>query len=334
MSDGPTADPINAATLELLERRIGERVTEKARGQIFKYYAVVGTTVMGVLGLVGVNAVEWVKTTASAKVDEQVKVLTRDVTAKSQELTKQQAEMERRVERLEALRETAGKSLDRVDQTLTSVAPQVRRLEKLIEQINDATKDIEEIETRLRQARSTDQAVEQSRTDIAKVSNELRALAAQVSSLSDAAQKSGGAPAASSGPTFAAITEATKRVIESSEAITRGVESAVRSEDRKVVFVQFAGFTREKIDDLRSAMAGSGFAVPPAERIGTALSRFEVRYFYDADKAEAERLAGLATEAVKTRFPGETRAASVVPLTNFKSLPKRGTLELWYGPKS
>ncbi len=335
MTDGPTADPINAATLELLERRIGERVTEKARGQIFKYYAVVGTTVMGVLGLVGVNAVEWVKATANAKVDEQVRVLTRDVTAKSQELAKQQAEMERRVERLEALRETAGKSLDRVDQTLTSVAPQVRRLEKLIEQINDATKDIEEIETRLRQARSTDQAVEQSRADIAKVSNELKALAAQVSSLSDAAQKSGGTPSPASGQTFAAITEATKRVIASSEAITRDVESAVRSEDRKVVYVQFAGsFTREKIDELRSAMAGSGFAVPPAERIGTAISRFEVRYFYDEDKAEAERLAKLATELARTRIPGETRAAAVVPLTNFKSLPKRGTLELWYGTRS
>lgn len=127
MTDGQTADPISAATLELLERRIGERVTEKARGQ--------------------------------------------------------QPEIEGRVARLEALHETAGKSLDRVDQTLTSVAPQVRRLEKLIEQINDATKDIEEIETRLRQARSTDQAVEQSRADIAKVSNELKALAAQVSSV-------------------------------------------------------------------------------------------------------------------------------------------------------
>lgn len=328
------SDPINPATLELLERRIAERVTEKARGQIFKYYAVVGTTVMGVLGLVGLNAIEWVKSTATAKVDEQVKVLTRDVTEKSRELGKQQTEMERRVERLEALRETAGKSLDRVDQTLTKFAPQARRLEKVMEDIAEATKNIEEIETRLREARGTDLVIEQSRTDVARVSNELKALADQVNRLIDIVQKSPGTPASSAGPSLAALTEATRRIMTGSETISREIESGTRTAERKLVYVQFAGFTREQVDGLRKAMADSGYAVPPAERIGTAVSLFEVRYFFNEDKTEAERVAKLATEAARARVPGETREAAVVALTNYKTLPRRGTLELWYGPRS
>ncbi len=48
-------EELDGDRIELLERRLADRVAERVRPALFKLYAVVGSTVIGVVGLFGWN---------------------------------------------------------------------------------------------------------------------------------------------------------------------------------------------------------------------------------------------------------------------------------------
>jgi hypothetical protein len=62
------SEAINEATLDLLERRIADRVTETARKRVIAYYVAFGSGISALAGLAGFAAVQWVKDTADHRI--------------------------------------------------------------------------------------------------------------------------------------------------------------------------------------------------------------------------------------------------------------------------
>jgi signal transduction histidine kinase len=325
MADDSRGDSINAATLELLERRIADRVTEQARKRVISYYAVVGTTLAGVLGLLGWSVVGWVEREAKTVIHQQITSMTAQVDKVSHDVAGLQQQVNMNLQVLDALGKRAGRTLDNVEDTLKSFEPKSRKLEQVII-------DIDELETRIRPIRGAGELADQNRADLERVSRELNTLAQQVKELVGMAQR---APTGSAGGTsgvYNDLAAATEQVAAGSANIAREIAA---SRATTTVYIQFSGYGREAVDQLRTVLAGAGFTVPAAERTSAATSLFEVRYFHDSDKAAADRLAQIITEAAKKVIPGEPRTAKVVDMTSYPSTkPKPATVELWYGPRA
>ncbi|MGE0222372.1 MAG: SPOR domain-containing protein [Acetobacteraceae bacterium] len=315
-------EQINPATLELLERRIADRVTDQARTRVIAYYAIVGTTLAALAGLLGWNAVNWIEREAQRAIDAEIKALT-------QEAEKTSREVAINLKVLETLAQRAGKTLDSVEMTLKNFEPKSRKLEEESHKLEQAIQDIGDLETRVRPVRGTVEITDQNRADIARVSRELADLARQVKELIALAQKTASPNAASAGTPYADLAAATARVASGSESLTRQIAAA---RETTTVYVQFANMARETIDQLRQILGQEGFTVPAAERTSAADGLFEVRYFHQTDREAAERLAALVSEAAHKSIPGETRTAKVQDLTAYpRTKPKPGTVELWYG---
>src|SRR5262245_50121001 len=120
MTDDSRGDSINAATLELLERRIADRVTEQARKRVVGYYAVVGTTLVGVLGRLGWSVVGWVEREAQTVIHQQIASMTAQVEKVSQHVAGLQQQVDTNLQVLDALGKRAGRTLDNVEDTLKS----------------------------------------------------------------------------------------------------------------------------------------------------------------------------------------------------------------------
>ncbi|MCC6716289.1 MAG: hypothetical protein IT555_00230 [Acetobacteraceae bacterium] len=314
----PPSD-ISDAALELLERRIADRVTEQARTRVFAYYAVIGTTVAAVLGLVGWSALGWIERQAQLEIARQIDAKSAQVTTASEHLRTLQGQIDTQLRILDALATRAARVVDRVEATVTSFEPKSRKLEQAIT-------DIDELEERVRPVRGANFLADRNRADIERVNGELAILAQQVKALIEVGRAGAVAPATDSA--YSALAGAAQRVVTATAGISRDVAAS-----RATVYLQFAGITREAADSLRAAIAAADFQVPPAERTVNAIGLFEVRYFYGNDAGPAAKLAETATAAIRRAAPGETREAKPVPLLSFRGTkPREGTLELWYGP--
>lgn len=312
---------INDATLELLERRIADRVTEQARSRVFAYYVVIGTTISTILGLLGWSALSWIERRADTEISEQIEKKTEKVSKASERLDALQTRMDAQLQALDTLAVRAGRIVDRVDTTLASFEPKSRRLEQAIS-------DIDELEERVRPIRGAADLSERNQIVIQRIGNELLLLAQQVKELIEVNRTMRPEPAAAQA--YVALAGTAERVTAAAESITRDVDA---SRTRSTVYLQFAGITREQADSIRNALASAQFQLPAAERTGNAVGLFEVRYFYPGDEASARKLAEAATAASRRIMQNESRDAKLVPLLNFRGTkPREGTLELWYGP--
>ncbi len=61
---------INEDTLELLERRLGERVEKRARARLVAIYGLVGSVIMGTIGFFGYDLVDGARSKVDAAVEE------------------------------------------------------------------------------------------------------------------------------------------------------------------------------------------------------------------------------------------------------------------------
>ncbi|MCA2665500.1 MAG: hypothetical protein IM486_04965 [Microcystis sp. M114S2] len=57
--------------LELLERRLADRVTERVRSDLFSWYAAIGTAVITVCGILGVNVVLSIRTEIKSEIKQE-----------------------------------------------------------------------------------------------------------------------------------------------------------------------------------------------------------------------------------------------------------------------
>ena len=98
---------------------------------------------------------------------------------------------------------------------------------------------------------------------------------------------------------------------------------------KPTLFVQFAGGTRDQMVAITSILKnGSDFAVPAEESTKGATGQHEIRYFFEEDKAVAEK----AQAAVNAAFAEKgLRIAKVTlqPMLDYPKKPPRGVFELW-----
>jgi hypothetical protein len=99
------------------------------------------------------------------------------------------------------------------------------------------------------------------------------------------------------------------------------------------VYFQFTGIPREIAEGISARLAPLGFDIPGEERIGSAAGLHEVRYFFEADGARAQRLAEAANEILRQQgYRAEVTARDLTGYSGQK--PRPGTLELWLEPVS
>jgi hypothetical protein len=92
----------------------------------------------------------------------------------------------------------------------------------------------------------------------------------------------------------------------------------------QVVYIQFAGYTRDNVNGLADSLAELGWNTQPTERIATASGLNEVRYGPEHPEDEAAaRL--LAADLSAAGHPGA--------LARKVNAVKPGVLEIWTGSK-
>lgn len=94
------------------------------------------------------------------------------------------------------------------------------------------------------------------------------------------------------------------------------------------VFIQFAGFTRERVVSLAQSLRGDGWNVPAAERggerLGAAAGLNEIRYFHADDEAVARKLASSVASFLKR--PVQVKSLSG---TTYSNASPGKHLEVW-----
>jgi archaellum component FlaC len=303
---------LDSDRLELLERQLAERVTERVRSSLFKLYAAVGAAVIAALGFVGWDLVADIKSDVMAEISGQVE---RDVQAKREEITERVAET-----RIIARR--ANEVIQRVEDQLDAFEPQAKSLDETIEKVsslNTTSQDL--IDAYSRELQPLVNNVESLRQRLVE-------LAEQVDELNALVSDSGGGtePAVA---TTAQRSAAIQSVIADSKAAGERFEQA---RSRTTVFFQFAEGRRDQAEALSAALAADGYIVPGEDRESGAAAKHEVRYFHEGDEAAARRLAQDATRALRSLGypPRAVPDVEVNPLVAYAGKkPRPGVLELW-----
>ena len=326
------SDPNSAELAELRERRLIDKVTEESRKRVIAHYltlAIGFTAAVSLFGAVSLPA--WIQSTVQTAIKTSIEA---EIKANSEKLKQHAAEIERiqqdlnrRAIRQETLLDVAKETADRLNSSLTSHADKVRDLEGFTIRVGNLEAKI----APLREINADDIVANLDR--LQRLSADVATLGQQLADLSRAAAARAAAttsttPAPAS--PYTTVTDASLNVATQSRSIASEIAA---KKSRTTVFVQFAGISRDLVDKWRNDLGERGYISPPAERIASAIGKFEVRYFHDADRDTGKTLAAAATAAVRSTIPAEARTARDVDLTGFAGAkPRPGTLELWYGP--
>lgn len=299
--------------LELLERQLAERITERVRPALFRLYATVGIAVIGALGFVGWDIATDIKSEIKSEI---ITAIDKDVEAK-------RAEIAERVTETRIMAARASKVIQRVEQQLDQFEPQAQNLDETIEKVKALNATSQDLIV------SYSQELQPLVSNVESLSNQLTVLAEQVNELNTIATAGG----LSSEGEPAQAHQQRSSAIQSVISFTKEAEQrSERERNKTTVFFQFAGGMREQAEALSAALKLEGYVVPGEDREVGAAGRREVRYFHDEDNAVAQRLAGDTTRALRgldysDRKAPDVAAKSFVSYQGKK--PRPGVLELW-----
>jgi hypothetical protein len=313
------AEPDDNA-LELLERRLSERVIQRARSALVATF-VAGLSVVGaILTYVGFNAFEQVKSIAEERAAQ---IVDRDVKPQASEAGKLLGDIKVQFGVLRELSVRAREDMERLERQLTDFQPRAAALDRFSQKVDEIDLRSKELQASFATARLTIDS-------LTTLNGGLERLARQVDELNELVGQGTPQPLkAEYEPRQRAITGGVSEVIEKSQQLTQQVQSYAT---RTTVFVQYYAMPRAQADALVKALNERGYNVPnpdqqPMSRAGVR----EVRYFWPADAPAAATLAGDAQAVLKAQNLG-AQPVEVRNLTDWpRQKPKAGTLELWIG---
>jgi hypothetical protein len=315
------SEQVDPKTLELLERQLADRVTERVRPALFRLYAVAGGAVIAVLGFLGLNLLDWVSTRAE-KIAE-------DAITKVQDKVD---EVDRRISIklgvADQLSARVNTFVDTSSQALEAFRPKAAQLDALTKQLDELTQKRADLETRLGQAQAILVQVEALPTTVAQLGETLQTLSKALAEQAQlAAGATGGPPGSESyAAQIANISSEVGSVITSAKKLGQEVQTV---RHRPTVYFQFAGGQRSQAEDLAAALRQAGYPVPGEDRETGAAGKHEVRYFYDEDMVAAAKLAE-DTRAALAGLGYSDRPLDAVSLVSYSGTkPKPGVLELW-----
>lgn len=325
-------DFISSQRQELIERQVAEKVEQKVREQLFRYYRAIWGTATAVLSAFGIGVVVWVYQNAEDFATNAVKPQVEHAEATLKEAQEKLNEASIQIIRMGAQLDAVDDFLIRREDTMavndqrlrdsqtriTTLSKEVeQKLTDLLKQISDNTAQLNAIEARAQESARLG--------NIEDLRNKLDVVAAQVLHLNEGFQILGGAggviPSTSSVDTVAleAIVAPTDQRADPSAPVA------------DTVFFQFAGVSRDTVQRISGLLAAKGYDMPGEERSPVAQGLHEVRYFFAEDARKAEQLA----QDVNRILAAEGYIAEVTA-ENFTSFPGKkprgGILELWLEP--
>jgi hypothetical protein len=343
---------VDEDTIELLERRMAERVESRVRGRLFAFYGGVGGAIMVVLGYFGYDIIQSTRASASKFATDAVAPTVAKAEAAATLATQQAADAAARLDVLNDWLARRSAKLDEIEDKVQTTMGTIERVAGQLQTKLDAVSgQIQTAEETLNDQRERAAELFAGQGDLSQLADQLVKLSEEVKTLDERVNVIYGPMTASAGPD--AVTDgpgpgpgpgpevpivgagepptsqmALQTIIDTSSDIVKGADNP----QAPTVYLQFAGVEREVAQALSAALARENFTLPGAERTGVAAGLHEVRFFFDADSDAAGRL----TEAVNDWLTANGYAADVRVrnATDFgKAKPKPGVLELWLEPK-
>lgn len=335
-NEASTPANIDPNMLELIERRLSERIGDRAEKSLIKRFTWIGAILLTVLGYFGYDLIQSTRTAAEkAAVETANQIIQREVTpvaeeahAKLTEATNQLEQNKGRLElidgilarnqlRVEAASGRASETAERVKSTLGELNSQVDELKRRIEETSKAGED---------QLKALRDSFKDAGT-LQDLNANLAALATQVVALDGLVQ------ALASKLQIGPLTSTGKETVQTIIKATQSREEQYQERGRKLVFFQFAILPRDQAKAIAAALRDHGYVVPGEDREEAATNLREVRYFYNEDKIPAEQLAAQAGAVLTELGYGQVNVKAE-SFTAYKGRkPRLGVLELWLGIK-
>ncbi len=299
--------------IELLERQLAERVTERVRSALFRLYATVGLAVIGALGFVSWDIVSDIKSEIKSEIADSI----------DKEIKAKRAEITERVAETRFMAKRANQVIQRLEKQLDEFQPQAENLDETIERVKALNVTAQNL------IAVYSQEIQPLASSVKSLSSQLKVLAEQVNQLNTI----------TTAADFGSESELAQTPNQRTAAILTVISDATKAEQRLIqarnkttVFFQFAGGRREQAEALSAALKAKGYYVPGEDREGGAARKHEVRYFHLDDKETAERLADEATAALQSLGYSDHDVLNVVAesfISYRGKKPRPGVVELW-----
>lgn len=316
---------VNSETIELIERRLSEKVEVQVRDRLFKFYRTIWAIAAVVLTFFGYNVIANLNKTAESYAQDAVKPSVASANAAAGAASDQVNKITARLEaiddylqrREEKMIENEGRVIESQAKVQSASAEMDQRLKAMLDQIGETEAQLKATQQRIADTAGAGN-VEQLRANLEVVAEQVSHIAAAVQSL-DAGAGAAEEPVASMvDPRQIATVVSTLKQVATEPA-------------GGIVYFQFAGVDRKVAAGISAALEAEGFTMPGAERTETAARLHEVRYFFEGDRGLAERLVADVNRVLAAQgFRNDVTARSLVSYS--KSKPREGTIELWLEP--
>jgi hypothetical protein len=314
---------IDETKLELLERRLAEKIENQVRKRIFGIYGTIAAGILAAFSYFGYDVISSIEPTvteaatnaATKQAFSKIDPIMESVKKKAQEA--QELAIRNEIE-LAALERFRNEARNRLNLTLGKVEDATQSIEfslvDLREKLEGAREDVEGF-----RKRSEDLFLPAGyEKDILELSQDVLKLSEILKGLTDGVQVSDLQPI---------DVEGTQGTL---DRIKTRVDDATTLPG-STVYVQFAGVPRIQIQELTTFLKQDGYIVPGEERITAAAGKAEVRYFYSEDRSEARKLAERVNSALEQLGLKQNVEDRFVNLS--KGTPRKGVLELWIEPR-
>lgn len=311
---------IDELMLELIERRLSEKVTARVETALKWRYGLLAAAFGSALIVAGLvwskiidSAMDGVVQGARTSIEEEIRKLTKNANESSGRVDLTLALAEKLAEQGSAVVKAA-------KQKLVEVEPAI----EAINDLEDRQKDLD--------ARTKDLVVTVGSKPIPLLVDDLRTklatLGEQVDRLGQILAQLPGADQlkAKDGATTAQVQSDAANLVRTADDQRRVSADAQKM---PTVFIQFAGASREQAQELGAALRAAGYNVPPEDRESAAARRHEVRFFNPQDAAAADTLVKTANKALAD-LGYRSLTVQKEDVTDFRGQkPQPGVVELW-----
>jgi len=297
---------VNSDTLELIERRLTEKIEAELRNRLFKAYFTVGSAVVVVVGFFGWNVISELEDSLSKTFEEEVIA---PYTTLSDEINAKLA-------LAEAVQDGTNRSLLRIENAISTVQPSLGALAAFSDQVKDLDTKTKDLQGMLANVQSSTAAVAEISRRVPDLAEQLQKLATSINATQPSATVRD--IASESGSIQTSVTEAAKTIDAPTAAST--------------VFLQYNEMPTETAEQIQKELTALGFVVPGVDQEAMPEGGMsQVRYYHDADQPAASALAGRATQIIQD-LGLSAPPVEVTSYTNWtRRKPQAGTLELWIG---
>jgi hypothetical protein len=306
------SDPNSPETLELLERRLAERVGDRVERTLKIRYAGIIAAVLFVLGLAGYSWVENLVVKAIGPVSKDAERTMAEMNVQLELARENKRKLDALIEQINSDADAAQR---RIESFQARLGKQQEEFDRTLESINDQLGAVvvrrRELEADLAQnSRGLVAGLAENRAEVANLAR----LAVDTAGLAAAGRAEAAQEAA--------------RLQAEARAILERAERAATGEYLATVFVQYGkSMSTDVARAVGERLEAKGYVVPAEDRMPT--DAREVRFFDPGDREAAGRLASDATQALQ-ELGMQDLTVEVQDFTAWsKAKPRAGTLELW-----